>query len=162
MSSHLTRRNLPVPLYQPSTVNHLASGSPVATIMALPRFINHRCPMCTSIEPDIKAFRESSAADGKPIEFIYVSSDQSEEAALERSKALQMIAVPFSEVDAIKKQYNVWSGREAAKLGTDRRAGVPSIVPLDKTGTELAFVATESQGKKALDTWPLDDSNGIW
>ena len=55
------------------------------------------------------------------------------------------------------------SGAESMKLGLGRRSGVPALVVLDAMeGKELAFLAAEAEGIKALSSWPLDDENGIW
>ncbi len=52
---------------------------------------------------------------------------------------------------------------ESVKLGTERRSGVPALVVLDSiNGDELSFLPTEREGAKALLSWPLDNSNGIW
>lgn len=48
------------------------------------------------------------------------------------------------------------------KFGFARRSGVPAIVVLDQAGEELAFVPAQSQGVKSLQSWPIDESSGIW
>lgn len=120
------------------------------------------CPMCTSFEPSLQKFKEKAEASA-PIDLIYVPSDRSASDAVARAAQLGMMSVPFGEAaDAFKTKYRIWAGSESAKLGTNRRSGVPALVVLDKQGAELAFVAAEAQGPKALETWPLEDVNGIW
>ena len=113
--------------------------------------------MCTRFEPTLMAFRSEAAARDVPIELIYVSSDRSEKDMLARSKALDMLAVPFDKVDELKKQHSVWSGSETFKLGFGRRSGVPAIVVLSPEGAELAFIDAERRGPQALKAWDLED-----
>ena len=121
------------------------------------------CPMCTTFEPALATFRQSAKDAGKPIQLVYVSSDRSPDAHLQRASSLDMWTVPFEEVGAdLKRKYNIWSGSESFEFGFGRRSGVPALVVLDKDGNELSFVAAEAQGPKALTSWPLDDENGIW
>lgn len=121
------------------------------------------CPMCTTFEPALETFRQSAKDAGKPIQLVYVSSDRSPDAHLQRASSLDMWTVPFEEVGAdLKRKYNIWSGSESFEFGFGRRSGVPALVVLDKDGNELSFVAAEAQGPKALTSWPLDDENGIW
>ena len=122
------------------------------------------CPMCTSFEPSLVKFKEAAKSSGKEVEIIYVPSDRSEADVIKRTSAFGMMSVPFGEeADAMKTRYKIWAGAECGKLGTGRRAGVPSIVVLDgKTGEEMAFVAAESQGVGALGSWPLDEENCVW
>lgn len=79
-----------------------------------------------------------------------------------RAGQLQMMCVPYVEADELKKMYNIWAGSESMKFGFARRSRVPAIVVLDQAGEELAFVPVESQGVKSLQSWPIDESNGIW
>lgn len=120
------------------------------------------CPMCTSIEPALQSFRQACSDSNKDVEIIYVPSDRSEEAALQRATSMNMLTVPFDQAADFKKSYNVWAGAESMKFGFGRRSGVPALVVLDKEGNEMAFLATESQGPSALGDWPLDDDAGIW
>ena len=120
------------------------------------------CPMCTSFEPALKQFRQACEDSGKDVELIYVPSDRSADDAQERALKLDMLQVPFKRADELKKQHRVWAGSEALKLGMGRRSGVPALVVLDCEGAELAFVAAESQGVRALQAWPLDDARGVW
>lgn len=120
------------------------------------------CPMCTSFEPSLKAFTEAAAAAQTPIQLVYVPSDRSAEDAAARAASLGLWTVPYEQADAYKTKYRIWAGSESAKLGTDRRSGVPALVVLDQTGTEMAFVAAEADGPKALETWPMDNANGVW
>ena len=103
------------------------------------------CPMCTNFEPSLQTFLQASEDSGKPITIIYVPSDRSQEQA-----------------DDLKKQFKVWTGSEALRLGLGRRSGVPALVVLGSDGEELAFVPAESQGVRALQEWPLDDARGVW
>lgn len=121
------------------------------------------CPMCTSFEPSLLQFREAAISSGKNIELIYVPSDRQQGDVVKRTSAMNMFSVPLGEeADAMKTRYKIWAGAESMKLGTGRRSGVPALVVLDpKSGDELAFLAAESKGAKALDDWPLDDS-GLW
>ncbi|KAL9184233.1 hypothetical protein ACHAXT_002319 [Thalassiosira profunda] len=122
------------------------------------------CPMCTSLEPSLLQFREATASAGKDVELIYVPSDRAESDVVKRTQAMGMLSVPIGEeADAMKTRYKVWAGAESGKLGTGRRSGVPALVVLDgKQGEEMAFVAAESEGAKALGSWPLDNEDGLW
>lgn len=120
------------------------------------------CPMCTSFEPSLVNFRQQAADNGNPIELVYVSSDRSAEDQSKRAASMDMLSVPFEGAADFKEKYNIWAGSESLKFGFGRRSGVPALVVLDKNEEEMAFVAAESQGPKALDTWPIDDQAGIW
>ena len=122
------------------------------------------CPMCTRFEPSLLQFRDAALESGKPLEIIYVPSDRTEADATQRAAAMNMMSVPVGEeADGVKKQYKIWSGAESMKLGFGRRSGVPALVVLDaKEGKELAFLAAEAEGVKALSSWPLDDESQIW
>jgi thiol-disulfide isomerase/thioredoxin len=122
------------------------------------------CPMCTSLEPALIQFREAAAQSGKPIELVYVSSDRSATDQMKRAAKLNMLSIPFDQTGEYKKKFQVWAGSESLQFGImgRRRSGVPALVVLDKDGTEMAFVAAESQGVKALGTWPMDNEKGIW
>lgn len=122
------------------------------------------CPMCASFEPGLIQFREAAAQSGKEVEIIYVPSDRSEADTVKRTAAMGMMSVPFGqEADAMKTRFKIWAGAESSKLGTGRRSGVPALVVLNsKTGEELSFLAAESEGVKALSTWPLDDQSSVW
>jgi hypothetical protein len=118
--------------------------------------------MCTSFEPALLQFQEASLQSGKPVEFIYVSSDRSEDDQSKRAERMQMMSVPFDQTAELKQTLKIWAGSESLKFGFGRRSGVPAIVVLDHEGKELAFVAAESQGVKALQAWPMDDETGVW
>ena len=121
--------------------------------------------MCTSFDPSLLQFRQAAQESAKDLELIYVPSDRTADAALERTRAMNMVSVPFGkEADKLKKRFGVWAGAEAVKFGRDgRRSGVPALVVLNaQNGEELAFVPAEAQGAKALGEWPLDDEKGIW
>ena len=122
------------------------------------------CPMCTSFEPGLLQFRDSAASSGKDVEIIYVPSDRSEADTVKRTMAMGMMSVPIGEeADEMKKRFKIWAGAESSKLGTGRRSGVPALVVLDSSnGEELTFLPAESQGVKALSSWPLDDASGVW
>jgi nucleoredoxin len=121
------------------------------------------CPMCTSFEPSLIAFRQAAQDSGKPVEILYVSSDRNKDASLQRAASLGMMAIPFGNQTAeLKQRYKVWAGSESFEFGFGRRSGVPALVVLDKYSQELAFVAAEAQGLKALKSWDLDDDLGIW
>ncbi|EJK70989.1 hypothetical protein THAOC_07609 [Thalassiosira oceanica] len=122
------------------------------------------CPMCTSFEPALLQFREAATASSKDVEIIYVPSDRSETDLLKRTEAMDMLSVRIGEeADALKKRFCVWAGSECVKLGSGRRSGVPALVVLDgKCGEELAFLPAESQGAKSLQSWPLENADGIW
>ena len=53
----------------------------------------------------------------------------------------------------LKKKHRVWSGREVTDFGFGRRAGVPTVVVIDKDGEELAFLQSERYGSAALLEW---------
>ncbi|KAL7534161.1 hypothetical protein ACHAWF_004741 [Thalassiosira exigua] len=122
------------------------------------------CPMCTSFESSLLKFREAAVSSGKDVEIIYVPSDRSEADVVKRTVAMDMCSVPFGEeADAMKRRFKIWAGAESMKLGTGRRSGVPALVVLDsRTGEEMAFLPAESQGAKALSSWPLDNDDGLW
>ena len=123
------------------------------------------CPMCTSFEDTaLTKFRAERSVSGQDVELIYVPSDKSVEDTVKRTMLLDMMFVPYGkEADAIKSRFKIWAGIESVKLGTERRSGVPALVVLDSiNGDELSFLPTEREGAKALLSWPLDNSNGIW
>ena len=122
------------------------------------------CPMCTSFEPSLLKFREEASASGRDVEVIYVPSDRSGDDVVRRTLEMGMMAVPIGEeADAMKARYKIWAGIESSRLGSGRRSGVPALVVLDSIdGGELAFLPTESEGAKALGSWPLDDPKGLW
>eukprot|EP00967_Tisochrysis_lutea_P046675 scaffold56752_cov24-Tisochrysis_lutea.AAC.2 len=123
------------------------------------------CPMCTNFEPSLQQFREAAAQSGKPVEIIYVGADRSKADQGQRAMALNMLQVPF-EGDAraeLKRAFKVWPGAEVSQFGTGRRSGVPALVVLGgNSDKEIAFIAAESQGAKALGDWPLDAAEGVW
>lgn len=148
-----------------------ASGTEITPIVRNEKLQNKRlalyfaagwCPMCTSFEPALLQFRQAAEDSGNPIELIYVSSDRSEAEQAQRAGGMDMWSVPFHQTKEIKQKYKVWAGAEVLKLGLGRRSGVPALVVLDNSGEEMAFVAAESQGVRALETWPLDEERGIW
>ena len=122
------------------------------------------CPMCTSFEPSLDAFRKAASDSEKPVELIYVPSDRSEEDVLQRAKSLKIpLFASLEKASDLKKKFLVWSGSETPKFGTGRRSGVPALVVLNPTdGTEMAFVDAEGKGVKALESWPLNDDSGVW
>ena len=120
------------------------------------------CPMCTSFEPSLLKFRDAANSSGSNVQIIYVPSDRKEIDVVKRTSSMNMLSVPIGEeADAMKTRYKIWAGAESLKLGMGRRSGVPALVVLDPKGDEIAFVAAESKGAKALGDWPLDDS-GLW
>jgi nucleoredoxin len=120
------------------------------------------CPQCTSFEPALIKFRNQAADEGNPIELVYISSDRTEADQIKRTASMDMLSVPFEQTADFKRKYKIWAGSEAMKFGFGRRSGVPALVVLDKNAEEVAFVAAESQGAKALNAWPIDDQSGIW
>ena len=120
------------------------------------------CPMCTSFEPALTQFKKAAEDAGTPVEIVYVPSDRSESDASERARAMGMGMVPFDKAGDYKKSFGVWAGSEMLKFGFGgRRSGVPALVVLDpETGSELDFLAAESQGARVLANWALDD--GVW
>ena len=120
------------------------------------------CPMCTSFEPSLLQFRQAAADSGSPLELVYVSSDRSPNDQAKRTSAMGMLSVVSTDATELKRLHKIWAGSETLKFGSGRRSGVPALVVLDKTGKETAFLAVESQGVKALQSWPLDDHDGVW
>ena len=116
--------------------------------------------MCTRFEPSLQQFRQAAAGSGKPVEIVYVPSDRTEKDQSQRVSQLNAWTIPFDQADSIKKEFKIWSGSEAMKLGLGRRSGVPALIVLDRNAKELAFLPAESEGAKSLEDWPLDD--GIW
>lgn len=122
------------------------------------------CPMCTSFEPALVKFRERAAAAGTPLQIVYVGADRAKADQDRRAMALGVMQVPF-EGDAraaLKRAHRVWPGAESGQFGSGRRSGVPALVVLGASGDELAFLAAEAEGAKALDGWPLDAPEGVW
>lgn len=146
-------------LLTPDVISESLKGKRVALYFAA-----GWCPMCTSFEPGLLQFRDASASSGKDVEIIYVPSDRSEADAVKRTTAMGMMSVPIGEEsDELKRRFKIWAGVESSKLGTGRRSGVPALVVLDSDkGEELKFLAAESEGVKALSSWPLDDASGVW
>ena len=118
------------------------------------------CPMCTSFEPALDAFRSAAEADGAPVELIYVSSDRSASDAMARAATLGTLQVPFGEAsDTLKRDLRVWAGMETMRFGMLRRSGVPALVVLNPAGEEVAFLDAERRGAAALKKWP---AGGQW
>eukprot|EP00531_Pseudo-nitzschia_arenysensis_P013348 CAMPEP_0116120434 /NCGR_PEP_ID=MMETSP0329-20121206/3173_1 /TAXON_ID=697910 /ORGANISM="Pseudo-nitzschia arenysensis, Strain B593" /LENGTH=201 /DNA_ID=CAMNT_0003614203 /DNA_START=62 /DNA_END=664 /DNA_ORIENTATION=- len=180
LTKSLTRRS-PVALSMSAEATAISSLSPLvaedgSSIMSSEEEIKERfegkrvalyfsagwCPMCTSFEPALIQFKNAAEDSGKPVEIVYVPSDRSEADASKRAEAMGLLSVSFLRADGYKKSFGVWAGSEALKFGFGgRRSGVPALVVLDpKDGSELAFIAAESQGARALGDWPLDD--GVW
>mmetsp|Transcript_20349 Transcript_20349/g.40637 ORF Transcript_20349/g.40637 Transcript_20349/m.40637 type:complete len:169 (-) Transcript_20349:34-540(-) len=166
MSSASGTSSLP-PLVSPSDGSPL-SASAAALLLSGRRvalyFSAGWCPMCTSFEPDLHAFLTDAATAARPAALIYVGSDRSAEESLRRARDLGCAAAVRhgADADAAKRRWGVWAGSERGELGHGRRSGVPALVVLDASGEELAFVAAEADGARALDAWPRDDVRGIW
>lgn len=162
--SSLAGSSLPQPIIDPSTGEELTDLDDKLKEKRVAFYFSAGwCPMCTSFEPALASFQQNAKDAGKPIELIYISSDRNEETNIKRASQLNMYTVPFGDQTAeLKKKYKIWAGSETMKFGFGRRSGVPALVVLDQNGEELAFVAAESQGAKALATWPLDEDLGIW
>ena len=75
------------------------------------------CPMCTNFEPSLQTFLQASEDSGKPITIVYVPSDRSQEDAQARARRLNALSVPYEQADDLKKQFKVWAGSEALRLG---------------------------------------------
>ena len=120
------------------------------------------CPMCTSFEPDLFKFQNDAAEQNNPVEIIYVSSDRTVADYTSRVSSLNMMSIPFAQAAEWKRTCRIWAGSESTIFGSDRRSGIPALVVLDKHANEMAFLAAEAQGAKALEAWPLDDAQGIW
>jgi nucleoredoxin len=107
------------------------------------------CPPCRRFTPILKEFYEVANRGGKKLEVVFVSSDETGDAAQTylREAHGDWLMVPF---DAplrwdMKKRYGVWAGAEREVMGTDgKRTGVPTLVLVDaETGEELDFMAKE-------------------
>ena len=114
------------------------------------------CPMCTRFEPPLLQFREACQQSGKPIELIYVSSDENPEVQRKRALQLDMLQVAHDSAQSLKKQFGVWAGKECITFGLRRRSGVPAIVVLDTELNEATFLDAEGCGVQALENWPLE------
>ena len=115
------------------------------------------CPMCTSFEPQLAAFRQAVVvAEQSPIDLLYVSSDTDAAGAEQRAKAHDMQMVPPDVAAELKRRFRVWAGREVAHFGADRRSGVPAIVVLDPAFEEVIFLNAEARGGKVFGDWPDD------
>lgn len=161
----------------PSLLLEPDGKTPVEAAQLPERFKNKRvalyfgagwCPMCTNFEPSLLQFREALANDDKiegNLELIYVGSDRSEKDQAKRAQSMGMWSVPFGSDESarLKKEAGIWAGAEAMKFGVlGRRSGVPAILVLDNSGDEMAFIAAEAKGVRALQSWPLDGIHGIW
>lgn len=115
------------------------------------------CPMCTSFEPNLAAFRRAVVvAEQSPIDLLYVSSDDDATVAEQRAKVHDMQLLPPDVAAELKRRFRVWAGREVPHFGADRRSGVPAIVVLDPAFEEVVFLDAEARGPKVLGEWPDD------
>lgn len=137
-----------------------ASGGPVESLAGKRvglYFAAGWCPMCTSFEPDLVAWRR----DQTDVDLVYVPSDGDAAQAAARASALGAISLadPAKAAD-LKRRFAVWAGREKSEFGDGRRAGVPAIVVIGSDDlAELAFLDAESRGAAALEAWP---GSGAW
>ena len=112
-------------------------------------FSAHWCPPCRRFTPALKEFYEVANRSGKKVEIVFVSSDETEEAARQylREHHGDWLMVPFGDKLRwdMKKRYGVWAGAEREVLGTDgKRTGIPTLVLVDtETGEEMDFMAKE-------------------
>ena len=126
------------------------------------------CPMCTSFTPQLKTFFAQNAVCSdtgvQKAQIIFVSSDWDKNEAQRHFTSSHgdwlMLDYDSPLRDDLKRRYQVWGGAEmevARRATSIRRAGIPGMVVVDATGKELAFLATESRGAAALESWKLDE-----
>merc|ERR1711920_260919 len=122
------------------------------------------CPACKVFLPSLFTLYEEAKDNDKPMEVIYVSSDKSAE---QKDKYMEKhgswLSIPYENNDAralLKKKYGCFAGAEAGDFpGTERRAGIPSIVIIGPNGEEHVHMdcdpATEinQKGEEILDEW---------
>jgi len=129
-------------------------------------FSSEWCPACKQFIPILKTLYEDGKENEKPLEVIYVSSDN--DAAMKERYMNKYhgdwLSVPFSDKstrDELKKKYGCFAGREASSFpGVQRRAGIPSIVIISPTGDELVHYDCDPaptpimrKGDAILDDW---------
>eukprot|EP00441_Pelagodinium_beii_P014653 CAMPEP_0197664604 /NCGR_PEP_ID=MMETSP1338-20131121/58740_1 /TAXON_ID=43686 ORGANISM="Pelagodinium beii, Strain RCC1491" /NCGR_SAMPLE_ID=MMETSP1338 /ASSEMBLY_ACC=CAM_ASM_000754 /LENGTH=204 /DNA_ID=CAMNT_0043243285 /DNA_START=27 /DNA_END=641 /DNA_ORIENTATION=- len=126
------------------------------------------CPVCRNFTPKLRDFFEKRNEEGRPLEVIFLSADESEEAALRHFKRSHgdWLRLGFSDALAteLKRKYRIASGvpHELAHLNAEeraeRRSGVPAVLLIKPDGTEVQFFNTERLGRAALDPWDSMES----
>ena len=124
-------------------------------------FAGEWCPMCRAFTPSLREYYQKHKND---VQVVFVPSDETAEAAERHFEASQgsWLALRFGDplVKRLKLQHGVWSGRERGEFGmAKRRAGVPSLVIVDRAGNELKFLPAESEGVSVLGDW---DATARW
>ena len=117
------------------------------------------CPLCTRFTPALRAFHERY----QEVSIVFVSSDATADEAEEhyrhqlagRTPGPGWLSLAFDDPLAatLKRRHRVWSGVEAGTFGFGRRSGVPCVVVIDESGTEIAFLQGERHGAAALNEW---------
>merc|ERR1711988_62240 len=90
-------------------------------------FSAHWCPPCRGFTPTLSKFYNDVNANGKVLEVVFVSSDQSEQQMADYYKSMaDWLAVPFGDakVQELKSKYSV--------------SGIPRLVVLKQDGSVAA------------------------
>mmetsp|Transcript_5117 Transcript_5117/g.5241 ORF Transcript_5117/g.5241 Transcript_5117/m.5241 type:complete len:196 (-) Transcript_5117:58-645(-) len=121
------------------------------------------CGLTRNFTPHITEFHEQTPRN---IELILVSSDLDEKTYNEHfyKNCGNWYALQYNDPlnEYLKKKYRIWSGREKERLGSDRRAGIPSILVVTAQGDEVLFVEAEKRGGASLHEWAVLDSSAVW
>eukprot|EP00322_Chrysochromulina_rotalis_P019052 CAMPEP_0115884516 /NCGR_PEP_ID=MMETSP0287-20121206/30161_1 /TAXON_ID=412157 /ORGANISM="Chrysochromulina rotalis, Strain UIO044" /LENGTH=385 /DNA_ID=CAMNT_0003340829 /DNA_START=1 /DNA_END=1155 /DNA_ORIENTATION=- len=145
-----------------------AQGGKVATSKALAGkvvalyFSAHWCPPCREFTPKLAAAYEMVAEDDVPFEVIFVSSDDSADAAAEYMEAMHgtWLRVPFDcpQRNALKRRFGCFGAKEHPDWpDTPRRSGIPALVIVDHKGTELVFNANDVLTPSQIISWVEND-----
>jgi len=110
------------------------------------------CPHCRSFTPSLRQLYGSSWSED--VRVVFVSSDMSARDAESHYQSQKGGWFYLRHNDPLtselKKKHKVWSGREVKTFGKKRRSGVPTVLVIDESGNELAFLDTERGGAASL------------
>eukprot|EP00438_Fugacium_kawagutii_P003178 Skav218023 [mRNA] locus=scaffold214:2289:6239:- [translate_table: standard] len=56
-------------------------------------------------------------------------------------------------LDALKRKFRLWGGKEKPTFGEGRRGGIPALVVINEAGDEVKYLDAESKGAAALEEW---------
>ena len=128
-------------------------------------FSSSWCPACKAFTPLLSVLHEEAQEEDLDFEVIYVSSDSSA-AQCDRymkEKHGNWLRIAFDSANDLKKKYGVFAGREQGIFpGIKRRSGIPTLVVVDQSGSELELLdcdsysvirQIESMGTSFLDRW---------
>lgn len=120
---------------------------------------------CVRFTPLLAVLHEEAKEADIPFEVVYVSSDSTEESrdSYMKAKHGDWLKVSWDQRDSLKMKYGVFAGSEQSDFPvTKRRSGIPTLVIIDKDGTEKVLVdcddpdvlkEMESKGTDYLDRW---------